>query len=366
MPAGSIPFPVAVKRFLLAGIVLTAVAALADDAPAPQLGERVDKLIKEGLPICSEPVKASRVGLQHKLPINLTGAVIRLESERSSCAGQWVALTSHEGGFFLGVPWFLDGVTGSYEAKLKSFAWTNMQQPFEVSVEKKPTREGFFPVTMFQITERGKVPMQGELDPSGSILFIGHFHPLNGNFLESRLKYFQPFLDNSPATGAAKPTVTVIEFSDFECPSCQHAAGYLKPILQKYGNQLRYIRYDLPLLTMHPWAYAASIAGRAIWRQKPEAFWEYKEQVYANQDKLSAFTFDDFARGFAQDHELDMKRYDADVSSPELQSAILNGVGTAFSNDVRATPTYMVNGAMVDPGSDGKALEKYVAELLKK
>ncbi len=366
MPGVRVPFPVAVKRLFSAVIALTALAAVADDVPAPQLGERVDKLIQEGLPVCSETVKTSRVGLQHKLPVNLTGAVVRIESERAACAGQWVALTSREGGFFLGIPWFLDGVTGAYEAKLKAFAWANMQQNFEVTIDKKATREGFFPVTMNQITERGKVPMQGELDPSGNVLFIGHFHPLGGNFLESRLKYFQTFLENSPATGSSKPTVTVVEFSDFECPSCQHAAGYLKPILQKHGDHVRYIRYDLPLLTIHPWAYGAAVAGRAIWRQKPAAFWEYKEQVYANQEKLNAFTFDDFARGFAQDHELDMKKYDADVNSPELQTSILAGVGTAFSNDVRATPTYMVNGAIVDPGNEGKALEKYVAQLLKK
>jgi len=54
------------------------------------------------------------------------------------------------------------------------------------------------------------------------------------------------------------------------------------------------------------------------------------------------------------------------VASPELQASILAGAGVAFSNDVRATPTYMVNGATVDPGNDGKALEAYVAGLLKK
>jgi len=45
-------------------------------------------------------------------------------------------------------------------------------------------------------------------------------------------------------TGAAKPAVTVIEFSDFECPSCLHAASYMKPILQKYPDQVLYVRYD--------------------------------------------------------------------------------------------------------------------------
>src|SRR5205085_3969240 len=138
------------------------------------------------------------------------------------------------------------------------------------------------------------------------------------------------------------------------------------PILAKYGDQVRYIRYDLPLLTTHPWAFAAALAGRAIYRQDPKAFWEYKKQIYANQDKLTAFTFDDFARGFAEDHSLDLKRYDADLASDEVKTDILNGVGLAFSSDVRATPTYMVNGVYVDPGDEGKALEAYVAGLLKK
>src|SRR5262249_18050158 len=149
-------------------------------------------------------------------------------------------------------------------------------------------------------------------------------------------------------------------------PSCQRAAGYMKPILEKYGQQVRYVRFDLPLVSMHPWAFSAALAGRAVWLQKPEVFWQFKEQVYSNQEKLSAFTFDDFARGFAQDHDLDLKKYDADIASTDLQSTLLGGVGAAFSNDIRATPTYMVNGAIVDPGDHGNALAAYVEGLLKK
>lgn len=367
MRSVDIPFPLSVKKIVLLTLALgLPLVAAADDPPAPPLGDRAEKAIKEGLPVCSEKVETKRIGLVHKLPVNMTGNVLQLSSERQSCAGQWVAITSREGDFFLGIPWFLDEVTGATtEAKVKAFAWANLQQNFEPVIDRKPTREGLYKITMFQTTERGKIPLEGEIDATGGILFVGHFYPLT-EFRESRLKNLQPYLDKSPVTGSAKPTVTVIEFSDFECPSCQRAAGYMKPILAKYGEQVRYIRYDLPLVTMHPWAFAAAVAGRAIYQQKPEAFWEYKEQVYKTQDKLTAFTFDDYARGFAQDHDLDLKKYDADIASPELQSAILGGVGTAFSNDVRATPTYMVNGTMLDPGSDGKFLENYVMRLVKK
>lgn len=135
--------------------------------------------------------------------------------------------------------------------------------------------------------------------------------------------------------------------------------------MDKHGQQVRYTRMDLPLVNMHPWALSAAIAGHAVNAQKPELFWDYKKTIYENQEKLTAFTIDDFTRNFAQDHDLNMEKYDRDVNSTELRADILKGVGAAFSYDVRATPTYMVNGIFVDPGDDGKALEMYVANLLK-
>jgi hypothetical protein len=347
-------------------------AAVADEPakpaekPAPSLGARAEKLIKEALPICSDAVTESRVRLQHQLPANMIGSVVRIESKNQTCAGQWVAVISNEGDFFMGTPWFLDDTSGTLEERIKSFTMQNMKQVFEPIVDRTKTHSGLYRATLFQTMEGGKLPLEGEVDPDGTVFFFGHFVPMTADFRASRLKALEHFLPQSPFTGAAKPEVTVIEFSDFECPSCQRAAGYMKPILSAHGDKVRYIRYDTPLMSVHPWALPAAVAGRAIWRQKPDLFWKYKEQVYENQEKLTAFAIDDFARAFASDHDLDMKKYDADVSSTELRTEIVNGIGTAFSNDVRATPTYIVNGALVEAGAEGKALAEYVNGLLKK
>jgi hypothetical protein len=363
------------KRLALPLLVLClASAGFADEPektnekPAPPLGARADKLIKEALPACSEATTESRVALTHALPVDMIGAVVRIASknEHSSCVGQWVAITSTEGGFFFGTPWFLDGQTGTLEEKLKSFTMQYMKETFNPVIDRTKTREGLYRATLYQTVEGGKLPLEGEIDPAGTVFFIGHFVPIATDYRVSRLKAFEHFLNLSPSTGAAKPDVTVIEFSDFECPSCQRASGWMKPILEAHGDKVRYIRYDTPLVTMHPWALAAAIAGRAVWHQKPDLFWKYKEQIYANQDKLSAFTIDEFARGFASDHELDMKKYDADVQSPELRTELVDGAGNAFTNDVRATPTYVVNGAFVEAGTDGKGLAEYIKAALKK
>jgi protein-disulfide isomerase len=361
------------KRLALPLLVLClASAAFADepektnDKPAPPLGARADKMIKDALPNCAETATESRVALQHSLPPDMVGAVVRVASKRSTCEGQWVAITSTEGGFFFGTPWFLDEQKGTLEEKLKNFTMQYMKEMFNPVIDRTKTREGLYRATLYQTVEGGKLPLEGEIDPAGTVFFIGHFVPITADYRASRVKALEHFLGLSPSTGAATPQVTVIEFSDFECPSCQHAAGYMKPIVDAHPDKVRYIRYDTPLVTIHPWALAAAIAGRAVWHQKPDLFWKYKEQIYENQEKLSAFTIDEFARGFASDHDLDMKKYDADVQSPDLRAELVNGAGTAFSNDVRATPTYMVNGTFVDAGLEGKGLVDYVNAALKK
>jgi hypothetical protein len=268
------------KRLALPLLVLClASAAFADEPektnekPGPPLGARADKLIKEALPVCSAATTESRVALQHALPADMIG-VIRIDSKQSSCQGQWVAITSTEGDFLFGTPWFLDGQTGTLEERLKSFTTEYMKDAFNPAIDRTTkTREGLYHTTLYQTVEGGKLPLEGKIDPAGTVFFIGHFVPIVTDYRASRVKAFEHFLNLSPSTGAAKPEVTVIEFSDFECPSCQRASGWMKPILEAHGD---------------------------------------------------------------------------------------------ISNDVRATPTYIVNGAFVEAGSDGKGLSEYINAALKK
>lgn len=356
------------KQTLLTAAVCVALAfpALAQEkgAPEAQVDSKTDRLVKESIPVC-EGAKIRYEKLQRELPPGLSGVVARVHGEHGACEGQYLVVSSREGGFFLGLPWFLDEEKGTLEERVASFAWKNLREVITPVIEKTKTRDGLHRVSLIQTTERGKLPMEGEIDPAGTVLFLGRFLAPGETPKASRLKAFEPFLAESPSRGAEKPVVTVIEFSDFECPSCRRAAGYADAILQAHGDKVRYVRYDLPLFQGHPWALAASIAGRAVHRQKPELFWEFKKQVYANQEQLSAFTIGDFARGFAEDNGLDLARFDADVASEQLHEKLRKGAGVALSNDIRATPTYMVNGAIVDAGPNGKALEAYVASLLK-
>ena len=353
---------------LLAALLVATAGFAQEDKPAEtKLDDKTELLVRQSIPLCPD-MKITRTDLPQKLPAGLSGGIVRVQSPRAACEGQYLLAVAPSGDFYLGLPWMLGEVEGAtIEDKLKNFAWSQMQENFTAVIDRQQrTRNGLFRVTMMETTEHGKVPLEGETDEGGKVFFIGHFRTAGTDPAAARLKAFDTLLANAPARGAAKPEVTVVEFSDFECPSCKRASTYVDPIIEKYGDRVRYIRFDLPLLSAHPWAFAAAAAGRAIYRQKPAAFWDFKKQIYENQDKLTAFTLEDFARGFAQDHELDLKQYDYDVTSEGTRNELLKSVGAAFSNDVRATPTYMINGVYIDPGDDGKALETYIASLLKK
>jgi protein-disulfide isomerase len=331
---------------------------------AADVDPKLDRAVRDAIAVC-EGATVTYGDLQVRLPARFTGKMVRIESPNHACDGQVAAIVSPAGNLLLGSPWVLEGEEGKGAIeKLKSFAWRNMQEVVDVTVEPKRTVDGLFPATVLQTTEHGKMPLPGTIDEEGRIFFFGSWRPMNGDIRAARAKAYEPLMANSPAKGGSNPVVTIVEFSDFQCPSCQRAAGYLDPIMAKHGDKVRYVRFDLPL-SGHSWAFPAALAGRAIYRQKPDVFWEYKKQVYANQGGMNAFTFWDWARGFAEDHELDLAKYDADLANQALKDELLKGTGFAFVNDIRATPSYLVNGALVAAGDEGKALAAYVDSLIK-
>jgi protein-disulfide isomerase len=351
-----------VRRLLPLSLLLAASLPLF----AIEVDPKLDRAVRAAMPVCGAEVKYSYDELPFKLPPRFTGAVVRAESSRETCNTQLAVVLSPANGFFLGMPWYIGEEEGkTIEEKLKNFAWRNMQENLTVTVDRTPNEDGLWPVTLESATENGKQPMKGTVDPQGKVYFFGTFRRAGGDIPAERAAAFAKLAAISPAKGPADAPVTIVEFSDFQCPSCKHASTYADAVLAKHEGKVRYIRFDLPL-TGHAWAFPASLAGRAIWRQKPEAFWEYKKAVYEDQDRMNTFMFWDWARGFAEDHGLDLQRYDADLASAEIKTDLLTGAGLAFTNDVRATPTYMVNGTMVEYGENGADLEKYVAGLLAK
>ncbi|HXI13266.1 MAG TPA: thioredoxin domain-containing protein [Thermoanaerobaculia bacterium] len=351
--------------FAVAASLLLTGSGMAQTAEKRALTDtRVAELVRASVPLCLGETTLSESPFERTFPTGMKAKLIRIDSKNESCRAELIAITTERGNAYIGRPWFLDKYEGKPEQKLKSFIWEGLHEAAEVTIDASRNSEGMRRVLISQTTEYGKIPIRGVINEEGTMFLTGDFVPMKGDYKATRLTEIDKLIAASPSTGPARAPVSIVEFSDFQCPACRRSAMYMKPILKKYGDAVRYTRFDLPLMSHHPWAFPAAVAGRAIHRQNPDKFWLFKDAVYDNQEKLNAFTLADFARGFAQDHDLDLARYDADAQSAAVLQQILDGVGASFNLQLHGTPSYLVNGTLVEAGLEGEGIDRFIAAQL--
>ncbi len=137
--------------------------------------------------------------------------------------------------------------------------------------------------------------------------------------------------------GPENAPVTIVEFSDFECPYCGRATPTIQELLAKYPDEVRFYYRHLPLPS-HSHARAAATA--AICAQVQGKFWTYHDTLFANQNALG----DDDLRRYAEQVELDLDQFDACLASPETAARIDEDLAAAEELGVTGTPVFFVNG----------------------
>lgn len=144
----------------------------------------------------------------------------------------------------------------------------------------------------------------------------------------------------SPVKGPANAPITIIEFSDFECPFCKRGASTMDQILKKYPNEVKLSFKHLPL-PMHHNAKPAAKASYAA--SKQDKFWEFHDALFENQQKLS----EEFFIKTAENLKLDVEKFKKDMNSPEAEKQIQEDMDLANKHGIQGTPGFFVNGVAV-------------------
>jgi len=165
-------------------------------------------------------------------------------------------------------------------------------------------------------------------------------------------------LTNAPFTGSEHPTVTVVEFADFECPVCKNLHEQLRTILPNYP-QVKFYFKDYPIEQIHPWAKTAALAGRCAYLQNPKSFWKIYDGFYDAQDLISAANAWDKAVDFAGQAGLDQGAFKSCLASKDATAAVDSSVANAKALDVTSTPTVFINGRRV-VGADAATIERFI------
>jgi protein-disulfide isomerase len=207
-------------------------------------------------------------------------------------------------------------------------------------------------VTFDNQSEQGEVYVSKD----GKTLLRGDLFDMSIDpFASNRAKIH---LDGSPSKGPADAAVTLVEFSDFECPHCRELYEEMKVIEQKYP-QLRIVYKDYPLTNIHPWSLTAALGGRCAFDQSPDAFWKMEDSIFENQDVVSAENVWDKLTGFATQAGLNVDTFKACLSSPDAQKAIDASHEEGVALGVNSTPTVYINGRPM-VGGDVATLSQFI------
>lgn len=144
-------------------------------------------------------------------------------------------------------------------------------------------------------------------------------------------------LPQRPVIGPSDAKVTIVAFSEFQCPFCSRVLPTLSEIQKTYGDDVRLVFANLPL-DFHP---EAEPAARAAWAAHQQGrFWDYHDLLFAQQKQLGAETYVELASQLG----LDLARFESDMSDPEAAAHIQEDIQLAGQLGLSGTPSFLVNG----------------------
>jgi protein-disulfide isomerase len=167
--------------------------------------------------------------------------------------------------------------------------------------------------------------------------------------------------DGDPARGPADAKVTIVEFSDFQCPFCKRYVDETLPLIAStYGDKVRYVFRNFPIEQLHPQATQAAQAAACAADQGK--FWEYHDLLFRNQGALDV----DSLKGYAGKLGLDQATFNSCVDSKKHAAEVQSDFDAGRTYDVTGTPTFFINGRKVVGAQSFATLQKIIDEELQK
>jgi protein-disulfide isomerase len=164
--------------------------------------------------------------------------------------------------------------------------------------------------------------------------------------------------DDTRLKGDPNAPITIVEFSDFQCPYCQRAQATLDEVMTKYGNQVKLAFRDYPLTQIHPQAHSAAEASRCAADQGK--FWLYHDALWANFGKLDTAAL----AGHAKATGLDESAFQACLAAGKHKAAVASDLQDGTNAGVTGTPAFFINGVFLNGAQPLSAFEKIIDEEL--
>src|SRR5579863_393801 len=165
-------------------------------------------------------------------------------------------------------------------------------------------------------------------------------------------------LSGTPSKGPTDAKVVLVEYADFECPSCKQLDMTLRSLLAQFP-EVRLLYKNFPLADIHPWAMTAAEAGQCAFKQNPQAFWAFHDLIFEGQGFISAENVVQKMQDYATEAGLDPIALRSCISAKQSTDDVRNSIAEGQALHITQTPTIFVNGRrLIAP--DSSTLEQYV------
>jgi protein-disulfide isomerase len=165
--------------------------------------------------------------------------------------------------------------------------------------------------------------------------------------------------------GPENALVTIVEFSDFQCPFCRLFAQNLDEALSSGVDDVRVIFHHMPL-SMHPWARVAAETAGCVQLQSNEAFWSLHDQIFQAQAAMTTENAKEKLSELAKDNKgVDAAAFQKCMSNGMSVGLVLKDIDLAVANQINGTPTVFINGHRLQGVESAMKLRELIAEARK-
>lgn len=218
---------------------------------------------------------------------------------------------------------------------------------WKITSIKPSEAEGLAEVNVILQGPQGPQAQKFYVSPDEHHAVIGQIMPFGAHPFDAARKKLEKEV-NGPGKGPTTAPVTVVEFSDLQCPHCKEAQPTLDKLASEDKN-VRIVFQNFPL-PMHDWAMKASGYADCIGRGSSDSFWKFVESVYGAQSDITAANADEKLKGFADAAGANGAETAACAAKPETTTRIEHSLDLGRSLDVNSTPTIFINGRSISAG----------------
>ncbi|TAM80086.1 MAG: hypothetical protein EPN47_16470 [Acidobacteria bacterium] len=234
--------------------------------------------------------------------------------------------------------------------KIVDYVRTTFKVPAEVKLTVGPFHSSdfadFYETTIYGQNGEKKSATPAFMTKDGRYAVIGSVFNLGADprrEVESTVS-----LRNQPSVGPAEAPVTIVEFADLECPTCAEMQKFIETqLIPKYGDKVRIVFKEFPLVTIHDWALQAAIANECGYQLDPASYFRYRSIIFESQGMINAANVRQLLLDFGQRAGLNQLKLsvclDSKASLPRVEADMQEG----RKLEIMSTPTLFINGTPV-------------------